>query len=176
MPEIGNEKALHSFGLNTKHCISLPSFWVLAYLYPLVIRVSKEGQQSFKLCTCLEIKPLFIGLTLLQHILYSLHFSIMSKYFLQPYCPILIRIVTVSKSFFTLQCSFGSSVKSHSQRQASQAALNGKEGIPLATNTLKSFLLHSRSDESLNSSSYFPSPINPGQWRWEAHSYGLVLK
>lgn len=64
MPEIGNEKAIHSFALNTKHCISLLSLWVLAYLSPPAIKMSKEGQHSLKLC--LEIKPLFVGLTLLH--------------------------------------------------------------------------------------------------------------
>lgn len=162
MPEIGNEKAIHSFALNTKHCISLLSLWVLAYLSPPAIKMSKEGQHSLKLC--LEIKPLFVGLTLLHTHCTICILASQTSISCSPIVPSSSELWLFLNQFshwplntpFVLwQKSFPKTCESsHSEweRRSTFSHKYSKHFLFL--------LLGSASDESINSSNNFPSLIN----------------
>lgn len=152
MSGIGNKKAINPFGLNKKYYISLLSLWVLAYLYPLVIKMAKEGQHSFKLCACVETKPLFVGLTLLHTYCIICISALWPSISWSPIVPFSSELWLFPNQFSCFSVVLGHLTKIIPRDRWIK---NGKEGIHLATNTLKSLLLGSGTDESLNSSNIF---------------------
>lgn len=165
MPEIGNEKAIHSFALNTKHCISLLSLWVLAYLSPPAIKMSKEGQRSLKLR--LEIKTLFVGLTLLHTHCTICVLASQTSLSCSPIVPSSSQLWLflnqfshrpVNTQFVLWQKSCPETCESSCSEWERRISFSHKysKGFCL----VDIFALGSESDESINSSYNFPSPIN----------------